>query len=264
LSSALPDAITDRTMSPGEERSGLGVLAPPVPLPLTARARAGEPFPLLYRTVRVVAAPILHSLFRFRASGLEHLPSSGPFIVAANHHNYLDGIVLGVAIPRPISFLVMPRVFRASPLHPPFHRHLGSIPINVERPDPGAIKRALQVLRDGRVVGIFPEGPFSREGRLVPGQPGVAVIALRAGVPVVPAAIRGTYEALAGRRLYVPRRHPLSVRFGAPLHFGPTGPRGGSHGDRHEVTRRIMSEIAALLDAVPAARRESAAPVDGS
>ena len=73
------------------------------------------------------------------------------------------------------------------------------------------------MLGDGRVVGIFPEGPFSREGRLVPGRPGAAAIALRAAVPVVPAAIRGTYEALAGRPLHLPRRHPLSVRFGPPL-----------------------------------------------
>jgi len=75
----------------------------------------------------------------------------------------------------------------------------------------------LRVLEAGRVVGIFPEGPFSQEGRLVRGQPGAAMIALRAGVPIVPAAIEGTYEALRARRFYVPRRQRLSVRFGEPL-----------------------------------------------
>ncbi len=91
--------------------------------------------------------------------------------MAANHHNYVDGVVLGVALPRPIAFLVMPRVYNASPLHPLFHRRLGSIPVSLERPDPGAIRRVLRVLESGRVIGIFPEGPFSREGRLVPGSP---------------------------------------------------------------------------------------------
>jgi 1-acyl-sn-glycerol-3-phosphate acyltransferase len=203
---------------------------------------------------------MLRSMFGLEVMGLERLPAEGPFILAANHHNYLDAVVLGVAVPRPIHFLVMPRVFHASPLHPPFHRRVGSIPVNLERPDPGAIKRTLRVLEDGGVVGIFPEGPFSREGRLVSGQPGVAMIALRSGVPVVPAAISGTYEALAGRRFYIPRSYPLAVRFGQPLHFHQTRRRRANQANREEITRRIMSHIAALLDAdgPPAAQRGEA------
>ena len=233
-------------MSSRDEPGGLGVLAGTASLPFLRAGRSRERFPPLYRVIRALSRPLLESLFRFEIEGAEHLPASGPFILAANHHNYLDGVVLGVAVPRPISFLVMPRVYRATPLHPALHEGIGSIPIDVDRPDPGAIKRALRVLRDGRVVGIFPEGPFSREGRLVPGQPGAAAIALRAGVPVVPAAIRGTFEALAGRPLHLPRRHPLSVRFGRPLELGARQ-RGHTNGDRREATRRIMGEIAALL-----------------
>jgi 1-acyl-sn-glycerol-3-phosphate acyltransferase len=203
---------------------------------------------------------MLRSIFGLEVTGLERLPAEGPFILASNHHNYLDAVVLGAAVPRPINFLVMPRVFHASPLHPSVHRWLGSIPVNLERPDPGAIKRSLRVLEDGGVVGIFPEGPFSREGLLVSGQPGVAMIALRSGVPVVPAAISGTYEALAGRRFYIPRSYPLAVRFGQPLHFHQTRRRRANQANREEITRRIMSHIAALLDAdgLPAAQRGKA------
>ena len=230
-------------MAPGEETSTLSVLGPAAE---PSRTRV-EPFPPLYRLVRGACAPVLRRLFDLQVEGAEHLPASGSFILAANHHNYLDGVVLGVAVPRPIAFLVMPRVYRATPLHPPLHRQIGSIPVNLERPDPGAIKRVLRALDAGRVVGIFPEGPFSREGRLVPGQPGAALIALRAGVPIVPAAIEGTYEALRARRFYVPRRRPLSVRFGAPLIFDRSRHRPIARAEREEVTRRIMSEIAALL-----------------
>jgi 1-acyl-sn-glycerol-3-phosphate acyltransferase len=157
-----------------------------------------------------------------------------------------------VAVPRPISFLVMPRVYHASLLHPAFHRRIGSIPLNLSRPDPAAIRTALRALDAGRIVGIFPEGPFSREGRLVPGQPGVAALALRAGVPVVPAAIAGTFEALRGRRFHLPRRHPLTVRFGQPLQ--PARARRPSHSraERADMTGRIMSEIARLLARDPA------------
>ena len=232
-------------MAPGDESSTLEIL--PAAGLRAARPRAPR-FPPLYQLIRKACAPLLRSRFGLEISGLEGVPAEGPFILAANHHNYLDGVVLGVAVPRPISFLVMPRVFRASPLHPLFHRRIGSIPVSLERPDPGAMKRTLRVLEEGGVVGIFPEGPFSREGRLVPGQPGVAMMALRAGVPVVPAAISGTYEALAGRRFYIPRGRPLTVRFGPPLHFHQSR-RRASHAERDEVTRGIMGHIAALLHA---------------
>jgi 1-acyl-sn-glycerol-3-phosphate acyltransferase len=237
-------------MASGEDSSTLSVLRT-TPAAAPRRASA-EPFPPVYRVCRSVAGLLLHGLFDLRVEGVERLPLTGPFILAANHHNYLDGIVLGVAVPRPISFLVMPRVFRATPLHPPFHRRIGSIPVTLERPEPGAIKRVLQVLDAGRVIGIFPEGPFSHEGRLVHGRAGAAMVALRAGVPVVPAAIEGTYEALRGRRFYLPRRRPLAVRFGEPIHFGRARRGPIARTERDEITHRIMSEIAALLRVTPA------------
>ena len=240
--------LSSRHMATGDDSSTLSVLRPAAPV---SSCRPVEHFPPLYHVFRAVSGRLLRGLFDLRVHGIEHLPESGSFILAANHHNYLDGVVLGVAVPRPISFLVMPRVFRATPLHPPFHRRIGSIPVNLERPDPGAIKRVLRVLEAGRVVGIFPEGPFSQEGRLVPGQPGAAMIALRAGVPIVPAAIAGTYEALRARRFYLPRRHPLSVRFGAPLHFERLRHQPVARATREEITHRIMSEIAALLRTAP-------------
>jgi 1-acyl-sn-glycerol-3-phosphate acyltransferase len=233
----------------GEDSSTLSVLRPATGA--ASRRGPAELFPPVYRVFRDVAGVVLRGLFDLRIEGAERLPVSGPFILAANHHNYLDGFVLGVAVPRPIAFLVMPRVFRATPLHPPFHRRIGSIPVTLERPDPGAIKRVLQVLDAGRVVGIFPEGPFSQEGRLVRGRAGVAMVALRAGVPVVPAAIEGTYEALRGRRFYLPRRRPLAVRFGEPIQFGRARRGPIARTERDDATRRIMSEIAALLRVPP-------------
>jgi 1-acyl-sn-glycerol-3-phosphate acyltransferase len=213
--------------------------------PFPGVGRAATPFPFLYRTLRSSAGAALRHWFGLRVEGLEHLPASGPYIVAANHHNYLDGVVLAVALPRPVAFLVMPRVWRATPLHPLLHRRIGSIPLNLEGTDVGALRGALRALEGGRVVGIFPEGPFSVAGRLERGLPGVGLLALRAGVPVVPAGIRGTYQALVGRRGYVPRRHPLAVCFGPPRRFG----RDGGHGRlvRGRITQRIMDDIALLL-----------------
>jgi len=207
--------------------------------------RAWPVFPLLYRALRAPVRGALERWFQLSVEGAEHLPGRGPYLVAANHHNYLDGVVLGVSVPVPIAFLVMPRVWRATPLHPAFHRHIGSIPLQLDRTDVGALRRALTALERGRVVGIFPEGPFSVRGRLERGLPGVALLALHSGVPVVPAGIRGTWEALRGRRFYVPRATPLRVRFGPPRRFSPNG--ACARETRRDVTARIMADIAALL-----------------
>ena len=213
--------------------------------PARSVGRASPEFPFLYRTLRTPVRAALSRWFELHVEGMEHLPATSPYIVAANHHNYLDAVVLGVAVPAPIAFIVMPRVWRATRLHPVFHRHIGSIPINLERPDFGAVRGALSHLERGGVVGIFPEGPFSVRGRLERGLPGVALLALRSGVPVVPAALHGTYEALHQRRFYLPRPTPLGVRFGPPRRFSRDG--GRSRDARLGVTERIMSDIAALL-----------------
>ena len=105
-------------------------MAGPTTLTATGRlAREASPVPFLYRVLRGPLRQALTRWFDLRVDGLEHLPSSGPYLIAANHHNYLDGVVLGVTVPEPISFLVMPRVWRATPLHPVFHRNIRSIPI---------------------------------------------------------------------------------------------------------------------------------------
>ena len=213
--------------------------------PRPRAAGAAQPFPLVYGLLRPPVRAALARWFDLRVEGLDHLPAGGPYLVAANHHNYLDGVVLAAALPQPIAFLVMPRVWRATPLHPWLHRHIGSIPLRLEGRDVGALRGALRALEGGQVVGIFPEGPFSVRGRLERGLPGVGLLAARAGVPVVPAAISGTYQALLGRRGYIPRRHPLAVRFGTARRFDA----GAGHGRtvRSSITQRIMDDIAALL-----------------
>src|SRR4029453_300485 len=129
----------------GKER-GILTRADLTPAPPRNRgvAKEGCPAPFLYRALRGPVRRALARWFDLSIEGFEHLPPSGPYLIAANHHNYLDGIVLGVTVPEPISFLVMPRGWRGTPLHPMFHRNIRSIPIDLERADVGALRRALR------------------------------------------------------------------------------------------------------------------------
>src|SRR2546425_949429 len=85
--------------------------------PAVLRPGARRPLPLLYRLFRPPVRRLLERVFALAVHGLEYLPRSGPYIVAANHHNYLDGVVLGAVVPEPIRFIVMPRVWRRSEEH---------------------------------------------------------------------------------------------------------------------------------------------------
>ncbi len=212
----------------------------PVPTPWPSPAHAVP-------DAALVAAAAGHALLPPDRGGRRAPARSGPYIIAANHHNYLDGVVLGLAVPEPIAFIVMPRVYRATPLHRPFHDRIGSIPINLERPDVSGLRRALGALERGAIVGIFPEGPFSVRGRLERGPAGG-----RARSPFArrrPSCPRRSGEPTrpsVGRRFYLPRRHPVTVRFGPARRFGADLEHGRPA--RAAVTRRIMDDIAALLD----------------
>lgn len=177
-----------------------------------------DSFPLT--VARRVATALLKAVFRVRVTGLEHLPRSGPVLIAGNHTGFLDGPVVFVLLPRPSAFLVKSELYDT-----PFRRVLEfahQIPVRRGAPDRTALKRALDVLRAGGVLGVFPEGTRG-EGRLESVQHGIGYLALRAGCPVVPVVCVGTAEALPkGRRL--PRwRAPVTVAFGPAFEVAVDG-----------------------------------------
>jgi 1-acyl-sn-glycerol-3-phosphate acyltransferase len=122
----------------------------------------------------------------------------------------------------------------------------GAIPVENDPRDLGSLRRALGVLHDGAVLGIFPEGGRTSDGSLKPAKPGSALLALRAGVPLVPAGIVGAYAAYSRHRL-VPLPRRITVRFGAPLAF-PAAWRGHAAREHlEEATALLMDRIGALV-----------------
>ncbi|MCC6236772.1 MAG: 1-acyl-sn-glycerol-3-phosphate acyltransferase [Dehalococcoidia bacterium] len=180
--------------------------------------------------------------FGVTVRGIEHLPP-GPFILAAAHHSYLDGPVILAHLRRAVAPLLARGILRfpltlfSDPWRP--------LPIDRVRPggDIAALRAALEALRDHPVL-VFPEGT-RRRGEVANGLPGVGWLALRAGVPVLPAALVGARDALP-RGAWWPRRRSLEVRIGPPLDLAGAV-RGGRSAERAaEATALIMAALAAL------------------
>lgn len=168
---------------------------------------------------RLAAAPY----FRLRVRGAERLPGSGPAIVVAPHRSWLDPPCVGAACGRAVHFLIVDKVYEKR-WATWFYRRMGSIPVTqTGHGSIAALRGALRKLRDGSVVGVFPEGRVVAAGEEAPVHPGAALLALRSGAPVVPLGIAGTERAWPkGRR--VPRPRSIRVVVGDPIE--PPPPEG--------------------------------------
>jgi 1-acyl-sn-glycerol-3-phosphate acyltransferase len=176
---------------------------------MTRRDRAHESVALFL--VRRLAQLLLRLTFRLRVSGLEHLPATGPVLLAGNHTGFLDGPIVMIMLPRPSAILIKSEIYR-----PPLSRVLDfarQIPIHRGTPDRTALRGGLRVLADGGVLGVFPEGTRGT-GSLTTIQHGIGYLALYGECPVVPVVCKGTAQALPkGKKL--PRwRAPIDVVFG--------------------------------------------------
>jgi 1-acyl-sn-glycerol-3-phosphate acyltransferase len=182
--------------------------------------------------------------------GLESVPAEGPFIVASNHLSFLDSIIIQALMPRPVAFFAKAEYFTTKGIKgramKAFFESVGSIPVErgQQAASVQALKTLLDILEDGRGIGIYPEGTRSRDGLLYRGRTGVGWLALTTGAPVIPVGLIGTERLQpAGSRSVRPQH--FTMRIGAPLHFEKTGP-GHSLPARREATDRVMDAIAAL------------------
>ncbi len=199
----------------------------------------------------LVVGPIARLLFRPWVEGQEHIPESGPAIFASNHLSFSDSVFLPIVVPRRMTFLAKSDYFTGKGikgrLTAAFFRGIGQLPIDRSGGKAGeaALSSGLRVLRRGQLLGIYPEGTRSPDGRLYRGRTGVARIALEAGVPVLPVAMIGTDKAQpTGKK--VPKIMRIGVRIGAPLDFSRYE---GMEDDRfvlRAVTDEIMYELMRL------------------
>ena len=201
-----------------------------------------------YAFVRTLIRAAMLLLTRTRVCGGENLPATGPGIVVCNHIAALDPPILVGALARPIA--LMSKVENRRGLLRLFMPMVGAFTVRRGKPDRAAIAVAERVLRQGRLLCLFPEGTRSRDGALGQAHGGAALLALKTGAPIIPVALSGTQRVFT-------RRFPwlgfpaVTVTIGRPFSLQSIGlvpgEHRGRHDDRRQLTDAIMRRIAALL-----------------
>ncbi|QTX32940.1 1-acyl-sn-glycerol-3-phosphate acyltransferase [Aminithiophilus ramosus] len=201
---------------------------------------------LLYGCVKYSCLLWLRLYNRLSIEAVDEVPRRGAFIVAANHCSNLDPVVIGAACPRRLRFMAKEELFRI-PLLGPLIRALGAVPVpRSDRQGAAAVLRlTLARLEASESVILFPEGTRSRDGRLKGLEGGVALLAVKTGLPVIPAFISGSYEALPGGAPF-PRPVKIRLRFGSPLRAAELLPEGSEKERRQALLRRLERELLSL------------------
>ena len=200
---------------------------------------------------RVLAGPFLHTIWRPKVTGAEHVPASGGAILAANHQSVVDSIFLPLMMDRPVTFSAKSEYFTASgPAARLWARYLKATnQLQMDRDGPRAaqdtLEAALALLREGNLFGIYPEGTRSPDGRLYRGKTGVARMALECRVPVIPCAMINTNEIQPiGKKRW--RIMQVRIKIGRPLDFSRYDGLAGDRFVERSMTDEIMYELMEL------------------
>jgi 1-acyl-sn-glycerol-3-phosphate acyltransferase len=182
---------------------------------LRQKALARGVNPVLYWLARAILLPFFLVYFRLERVGREHIPSSGPVLLAANHRSFLDPFVIGALTRRPVYYMAKRELFERR-WQAWLLNSLGAFPVDRGSGDQNAMATAQAILERGDCVVIFPEGTRVRPGPLGKPHRGVGRLALQSGARVVPIAVIGTEDIRRGWRI---RPHKVTLRCGRPLGF---------------------------------------------
>jgi 1-acyl-sn-glycerol-3-phosphate acyltransferase len=204
-----------------------------------------------YQLSRIVAGPFLHTIWRPKVTGAEHVPASGGAILAANHLSVVDSVFLPLMMDRGVTFSAKSEYFTASGpaarLWAWYLRATNQLQMDRDgaRAAQATLEAALALLQAGNLFGIYPEGTRSPDGRLYRGRPGVGWLALKSGLPVIPVGMVGTRRVLPPGSV-VPRPGRIEIRIGAPLSFPPEVLGAAPGKARQLIAERVMTEIQKL------------------
>jgi len=186
--------------------------------------------------MRFLSWVFVNIMYRIKVRGLENIPEHGPALIVSNHVSFMDALVIGGSVRRPVRFVMDHNIFKI-PVMGFIFRTAHAIPIAPAREDPDALKKAFDLidaeLAEGEIVCIFPEGKLTRDGEMNEFKTGVEKILERRPVPVIPMALRGLWGSFFSRRDGKPAMTQLPRRFWSRLEVVVTAP---VHGDDASAT----------------------------
>jgi 1-acyl-sn-glycerol-3-phosphate acyltransferase len=212
---------------------------------------------VLYGILKPLAVLVMRLWFRLEVRGTEHVPAAGPVLLVANHSSLLDPALVGGAAPRRLCFMAKAELFRV-PLFGRLIRALNARPVRREGASAQALREALDALRSGQALLVFPEGTRGDEGDIRPPKPGAGMLAVMSGATVVPVYVSGSGRALPRGRL-VPRPAKVVVQFGPALSFA-VAPDDARRERYREAAEEMMRAVARLRDEALRAPGAAATP----
>jgi len=194
---------------------------------------------MIYWIVKFLSTLIFKVFYCFKVHGKENIPKEGPYLVCSNHCSFFDPVVICDSVRPRVYWVALKDLYHIFPLSI-FLRISRCIPVN------GAIKEVLAALAEKKVIGLFIEGRRTYTGELSSrGRKGPAIIAMRSGVPILPAWIEGTHKAYP-RRALIPKICPVHIRFGKPITFPIHAEEVIDEAVLKSATDSIMQAIAGL------------------
>jgi len=199
-----------------------------------------------YIIMKKLLAPLVHWLWIHSVEGLENIPKEGPVIVAANHCSHFDSFCFIAASPRKVHYLAAEKLYK-NPIWRFILNLTSQIRVDRDVKDKTDLRHVVHsALDQGRMIGVYPEGTRSRDGKIQKAYTGAAQFALRKKVPIVPVGITGTYDILPAKGGFPKFKKIAKLKIGKPMHFKEFHDIENTK-DHHEfVTELVMLEIANL------------------